>query len=77
MPMVTIKDVAKLSGFSIKTVSRVVNNLSEVSRETRQKVQHAISELGYQPNTMARSLVNGRTNTVDAVLKVKRKLALG
>ena len=66
--MVTIKDVAKLSGFSIKTVSRVVNNLSEVSRETRQKVQHAISELGYQPNTMARSLVIGRTNTVGVII---------
>jgi LacI family transcriptional regulator len=66
--MVTIKDVAKLSGVSIKTVSRVVNNLSEVSPETRRKVQQAISALGYQPNTMARSLVNGRTNTVGVII---------
>jgi DNA-binding LacI/PurR family transcriptional regulator len=66
--MVTIKDVAKLSGVSIKTVSRVVNNLSEVSPETRQKVQQAISTLGYQPNTMARSLVKGRTNTVGVII---------
>jgi DNA-binding LacI/PurR family transcriptional regulator len=66
--MVTIKDVAKYAGVSIKTVSRVVNNLSEVSPETRQKVQHAILELGYQPNLLARSLVNGKTNTVGVVI---------
>jgi len=66
--MVTIKDVARLSGVSFKTVSRVVNNLSEVSPDTRQKVQQAIQELGYQPNTMARSLVNGRTSTVGVVI---------
>ena len=66
--MATIKDVAKLSGVSIKTVSRVVNNLSEVSPTTRQRVQQAIFELGYQPNKLARSLVNGRTNTVGVVI---------
>jgi DNA-binding LacI/PurR family transcriptional regulator len=66
--MVTIKDVAKLSGVSIKTVSRVVNNLAEVSPETRQKVQQAILELGYQPNTTARNLVAGKTNTVGVII---------
>jgi DNA-binding LacI/PurR family transcriptional regulator len=66
--MVTIKDVARLSGVSIKTVSRVVNNLAEISPETRQKVQQAILELGYQPNTTARNLVNGQTNTVGVII---------
>jgi len=66
--MATIKDVARVSGVSIKTVSRVVNNLSDVSPETRLKVQQAILELGYQPNTTARSLVNGRTNTVGVII---------
>jgi DNA-binding LacI/PurR family transcriptional regulator len=66
--MATIKDVARLSGVSIKTVSRVVNNMAEVSPETRQKVQQAILELGYQPNNMARSLVNGRTNTIGVII---------
>ncbi|MCG3161973.1 MAG: hypothetical protein DCC59_06455 [Chloroflexi bacterium] len=66
--MVTIKDVARLSGVSIKTVSRVVNNLAEISPETRKKVQQAILELGYQPNTTARNLVNGQTNTVGVII---------
>jgi LacI family transcriptional regulator len=68
MCQVTIKDVARLSGVSIKTVSRVVNNLEEVSSETRQKVQQAILELGYQPNATARNLVNGKTNTVGVII---------
>ena len=66
--MVTIKDVAKMSGVSIKTVSRVVNNVAEVSPDTRIKVNQAISQLGYQPNTMARGLVKGRTNTVGVII---------
>jgi LacI family transcriptional regulator len=66
--MVTIKDVARKSGFSIKTVSRVVNGLPEVSPDTREKIQQVITELGYQPNTMARNLVNGRTNTVGVII---------
>ncbi|HMN00887.1 MAG TPA: LacI family DNA-binding transcriptional regulator [Anaerolineales bacterium] len=66
--MATLKDVAKISGVSIKTVSRVVNNQSDVSPETRQKVQQAILELGYQPNTMARSLANGRTDTIGVII---------
>lgn len=66
--MATLKDVAKFSGYSIKTVSRVVNNLAEVSPETRLKVERAILELGYQPNTLARSLANGRTNTIGVII---------
>ncbi len=66
--MATIKDVAKLSNVSIKTVSRVVNNVAEVSPQTRQKVMQAILELGYQPNTAARNLANGKTNTVGVII---------
>lgn len=45
---VTIKDVAKLAGVSPSTVSRVCNNTSAISRETRERVQKAIQELGYE-----------------------------
>lgn len=71
--MVTIRDVAKQAGVSIKTVSRVVNNQSEVSPNTREKVQQVIIELDYQPNTTARSLVNGRTNTIGVVIPYDTK----
>lgn len=64
---VTLKDVARYANVSIKTVSRVVNNQSEISPETRARVQSAIQELGYQPNILARSLVNRRSNTIAAV----------
>jgi DNA-binding LacI/PurR family transcriptional regulator len=61
---VTMKDVAAWAGVSIKTVSRVVNNQGEISDETRQRVQQAIEELGYEPNIVARSLITGKTNTI-------------
>src|SRR5512146_1427311 len=64
---VTLQDVAKLAGVSIKTVSRVVNNQGEISEATRQRVQAAIDELGYRPNILARSLVNRRTDTLAVV----------
>lgn len=64
---VTLQDVARLAGVSTKTVSRVVNNQGEISAATRQRVQAAIAELNYQPNILARSLVNQRTNTLAVV----------
>lgn len=52
----TIKDVAKLAGVSIKTVSRVINKEDSVKEDTEQKVQEAIKTLNYQPNSSARNL---------------------
>lgn len=60
----TIKDVAKKANVSIATVSRVLHNLTGYSEETRKKVELAIRELGYQPNALARGLVNKRTYTI-------------
>lgn len=45
---VTIKDIAKLAGVSPSTVSRVCNNSPSISRETRERVQKLITELGYE-----------------------------
>ncbi|MFC4525815.1 LacI family DNA-binding transcriptional regulator [Dyella halodurans] len=52
----TIKDVAKRSGVSLKTVSRVINREASVRADTREKVERAIEALGYQPNLSARGL---------------------
>ncbi|MBR4123550.1 MAG: LacI family DNA-binding transcriptional regulator [Clostridia bacterium] len=49
----TIKDVAKYSGVSITTISRVINNHPDVREEVRAKVWKAIDELHYVPNGSA------------------------
>lgn len=59
-----LNDVAALAGVSHQTVSRVVNNHPNVSKATRERVEAAISELGYRRNTAARSLVTRRSQTV-------------
>ena len=66
--MPTIQDVARLAGVAPITVSRVINNSGYFSEEARQKVRAAIAELGYVPNTLARSLRSKRTNTLALVL---------
>jgi ribose transport system substrate-binding protein len=53
--MSSMKDVAKLAGVSVSTVSRVVNNIP-VDEKTRQKVEKAIKKLNYRPNLLARGL---------------------
>ena len=58
---VTIRDVAKHAGVSIKTVSRVINNEAFVRDETRAKVMQAIDDLGYVVNVSAQRLASGRS----------------
>lgn len=65
---VTIKDVAKLSGVSISTVSRVINDSKPVSPEARRKVLNAIEVLGYEPNEVARSLVTKKSNLIGVIV---------
>ncbi|MBN1139253.1 MAG: LacI family DNA-binding transcriptional regulator [Anaerolineae bacterium] len=66
--MPTVQDVARLAGVAPITVSRVVNDSGYVSEKTRRKVQAAIAELNYVPNTVARSLRLSRTHTLALVL---------
>ncbi len=54
--MATIKDVAKLAGVSVATVSRVLNDYDNVRGETAQVVKKAIKELDYHPNFLGRTL---------------------
>lgn len=64
---ITIKDVAKQAGVSTQTVSRVMNNTSYVSAETRQRVEEVVARLGYRPSTLARSLIQKRSYTLGVV----------
>lgn len=64
---ITIKDVARAAGVSTQTVSRVLNNRSDVSAETRTRVQEVIASLGYSPNVFARNLSRGRSNIIGVI----------
>ena len=55
----TIKDVARKAGVAASTVSRVINNKSLISEETREKIMEAMRELNYFPNSLARNFANG------------------
>lgn len=60
-------DVAQLAGVSHQTVSRVINKHPSVATTTRMRVLAAIEELGYRPNSAARALVTGRSQTLGVV----------
>ncbi|MFF4300784.1 LacI family DNA-binding transcriptional regulator [Streptomyces sp. NPDC001601] len=62
--MPTMADVARSAGVSVATVSHVLNETRPVLPHTRQAVLDAIEELGYTPNTLARSLVTSRTRSI-------------
>ena len=64
----TLHDVANLAGVSIKTVSNVINDYPHIRVATREKVEAAIAQLGYQPNLTARSLRSGRTGVIGLAL---------
>jgi LacI family transcriptional regulator len=66
--MTTIHDVAQRAGVSPITVSRVINHSGYASRETRERVEAAVAELGYVPNRLARSLRSKRTQTLALVI---------
>ena len=64
----TIKDVARVAGVSVATVSRALNGADNVTAETRQRVQSVALELRFIPSSAARSLITRRTHTVGALL---------
>ncbi len=65
---VTIYEVAERAGVGIGTVSRVLNNSSQIAPETRARVLKAIKEMNYQPHAMARNLARRRTHTIGAIV---------
>jgi LacI family transcriptional regulator len=60
----TIRDVAQAAGVGIGTISRVLNSSSQVSRETRARVNEAIRRLGFRPNAQARRILKRRSEIV-------------
>ena len=65
---VTIYEVAKVAGFSLATVSRVINNHPNVTEKTRQAVNDAIKRLGYKPSALAQGLANSRSTNIGIMI---------
>ena len=66
--MVTSRDVARLAGVSQATVSRVIQDRSNVRPATKERVQKALKDLGYVPNAMARAMRTQRSGIVGVVV---------
>ncbi len=65
---VTLKHIADALGVSAMTVSRALNNRSNVDEETREKVLEKAQSMGYTPNHVAKSLVSSKTYTIGVVI---------
>ena len=65
---VTLHDIAEKTGVDVSTVSRAMNNKSNVKEETKRRIWQVAQTLGYRPNRVARSLVTQKTNTLGLVI---------
>jgi LacI family transcriptional regulator len=67
--MVTLRDIAKKANVSTATVSYVLNNSAQISKETREKVLKVVDELNYKGNKIAKSLRTNKTNTIGVIVE--------
>ncbi len=67
--MATIRDIARMSGYSTGTVSRVINHRADVSEEARRKIEDIIREQNYQPNTSARTLRRSASSEISIIVR--------
>lgn len=65
----TIKDIAKICGVGVSTVSRAINNHPDINPETKEKVMNTIKEYGYVPNNSARNLKRVDAKAVAVLIK--------
>ena len=65
---VTIYEVAKASGVSLATVSRVINKQENVTEATRKKVEETVARLGYKPSAVAQALATNRSTNIGVVI---------
>lgn len=69
MSEITIKDIAKICGVGVSTVSRAINNHPDINPETRKQIQTVIEQYGYIPNNSARNLKRTESNAVAILIK--------
>lgn len=65
----TIKDIAKICGVAVSTVSRAINNHPDINEETKTLIMQAIKEHNYIPNNSARNLKRSESNTIAVLIK--------
>ena len=71
--MVSIKDVARHAGVAISTVSKVLNHYPNVSEETKVKVNKAVEELNFVPNSVAAALSSKQAGRVALLVNLSSK----
>lgn len=69
MESMTIKDVARLCGVGVSTVSRAINNHPDINEETKTKIMQVIKDCNYIPNNSARNLKRSDSNTIAVLIK--------
>lgn len=67
--MVTIKDIARESGYSISTVSRVLNHRNDVSPDAKKKIEEVVEKFHFVPNNNAKHLKQSNTKTIVVLVK--------
>lgn len=67
--MVTIKDIARESGYSISTVSRVLNHRNDVSPEAKKRIEEVVEQFHFVPNNNAKHLKQSNTKTIGIIVK--------
>ena len=75
--MATIQDIARISGYSIGTVSRVINNRADVSDETRKIIEEVIKAQNYQPNSSARMLRQSVSSDISVIVRGNKVIVPG
>lgn len=65
--MANIRDIAKITGYSVSTISRVINNHPYVDDKKREKVLKVMAELNYVPNRSAQNLSFGKTKNIGVI----------
>ena len=67
MKNVTIKDIARIAGVSVTTVSRALNDAPEVSEKTKARILSICQKNGYRKNLLAKSLISSKTNVIGII----------
>jgi len=65
--MVTIKDLSKMSGYSVTTVSKALNDYTDISQKTKDKILKLAADMAYIPNASARSLITQKSYTIGII----------